>query len=141
MARPPVVSKEASRVPRSLESRSREAADVAPFLYVMVTTMDRSWPFSPVMSRIMISRVKSLSVITFTSFNPGEGKTSSVEGLAWAAVRGGLDVLVIDADTRTASLTTKMGARGMPGLTNVIVGTVPLDHAVLEVASQLTPRS
>jgi capsular exopolysaccharide synthesis family protein len=85
-----------------------------------------------------LSLDQSLQVITFTSYNPGEGKTSSVEGLAWAAVRGGLDVLLIDGDTRTASLTSKLGARGMPGFTNVIVGTVPLEHAVLEVAPGLS---
>ncbi len=80
-----------------------------------------------------ISMDQALQVITFTSFNPGEGKTSTVEGLAYAAVRGGMSVLIVDGDVRTASLSTNFGARAMPGLTSVIVGTSSLDEAILEI--------
>ena len=80
-----------------------------------------------------LSLDQAMHVVTFTSFNPGEGKTSSVEGLAYAAVRGGMSVLLVDGDVRTNSLSTQFGARGLPGLTSVIVGTASLDEAVLEI--------
>lgn len=85
-----------------------------------------------------LSLDQAMHVVTFTSFNPGEGKTSSVEGLAYAAVRGGMSVLLIDGDVRTCNLSTQFGARGMPGLTSVIVGTTPLDGAVLEIVPGLS---
>jgi tyrosine-protein kinase len=85
-----------------------------------------------------LSLDQALQVITFTSYNPNEGKTSTVEGLAYAAVRGGMSVLVIDGDVRTASLSTRFGARSMPGLTSVIVGTVSIDDAVLDVEQGLS---
>lgn len=85
-----------------------------------------------------LSLDQALQVVTFTSFNPGEGKTSSVEGLAYAAVRGGMSVLLVDGDVRTCTLSTQFGARSMPGLTSVIVGTAPLQEAVLEIVPGLS---
>jgi tyrosine-protein kinase len=85
-----------------------------------------------------LSLDQALRVVTFTSFNPGEGKTSSVEGLAYAAVRGGMSVLLVDGDVRTNSLSTQFGARGLPGLTSTIVGTSSLEDAVLEIVPGLS---
>ena len=85
-----------------------------------------------------LSLDQALQVVTFTSFNPGEGKTSSVEGLAYAAVRGGMSVLLVDGDVRTNSLSEQFGARGLPGLTSAIVGTSSLDDAVLEIVPGLS---
>lgn len=85
-----------------------------------------------------LSLDQAMHVITFTSFNPGEGKTSSVEGLAYAAVRGGMSVLLIDGDVRTNSLSTQFGARGLPGLTSVIVGTSTVEDSVLEIVPGLS---
>jgi tyrosine-protein kinase len=84
-----------------------------------------------------LSLDQAMQVLTFTSFNPGEGKTSSVEGLAYAAVRGGMSVLLVDGDVRTNRLSTQFGARRLPGLTSVIVGTSALDEAVLEIVPGL----
>jgi len=84
-----------------------------------------------------LSLDQAMHVVTFTSFNPSEGKTSSVEGLAYAAVRGGMSVLLVDGDVRTNNLSTQFGARGLPGLTSVIVGTAQLDDAVLEIVPGL----
>ncbi len=85
-----------------------------------------------------LSLDQAMHVVTYTSFNPGEGKTSSVEGLAYAAVRGGMSVLLVDGDVRTNSLSPQFGARGLPGLTSVIVGTSPLEEAVLEIVPGLS---
>jgi len=80
----------------------------------------------------------SLQVITFSSYNPGEGKSSTVEGLAYAAVRGGMDVLVIDGDVRTRTLSTRLGQADAPGLTNVIVGMASIDETVVEIEPRLS---
>ncbi len=56
-----------------------------------------------------LSYDQDLHVVTFTSFNPREGKSSTVEGLAYAAVRGGLGVLIVDGDIRTRSLSERLG--------------------------------
>jgi non-specific protein-tyrosine kinase len=85
-----------------------------------------------------LSLDQAMQVITFTSYNPGEGKTSSVEGLAYAAVRGGMSVLLVDADVRTSNLSSQFGARAMPGLTSVIVGTSRIEDSVLEIVPGLS---
>ena len=85
-----------------------------------------------------LSLDQAMRVVTVTSFNPGEGKTSAVEGLAYAAVRGGMSVLLIDGDVRTNTLSAQFGARGRPGLTSAIVGTAELGEAVLEIVPGLS---
>ncbi|MDX6490604.1 MAG: tyrosine-protein kinase [Gaiellaceae bacterium] len=68
-----------------------------------------------------------LQVLTFTSFNPGEGKSSVVRGLARAAQRSGSTVLILDCDLRAGSLTQRLlGQASLPGLTNLIVSDVGL---------------
>ncbi|MGZ4308999.1 MAG: polysaccharide biosynthesis tyrosine autokinase [Gaiellaceae bacterium] len=80
----------------------------------------------------------NLRVVTFTSFNPREGKTATVEGLAHAAVRGGMDVLVIDADVRTGMLSTNLGYGNSVGLSDLIVGDINSSEAIVEVAPGLS---
>jgi receptor protein-tyrosine kinase len=79
-----------------------------------------------------------MQVITFSSANPREGKTSSVEGLAYAAVRGGMSVLVVDGDVRTRSLSRNLGRGDAPGLTSVVVGMASPEEAMTEVVPGLT---
>jgi capsular exopolysaccharide synthesis family protein len=79
-----------------------------------------------------------LQVITFSSYSPGEGKTSTVEGLAHAAVRGGMRVLLIDGDVRTRALSERLGHADRPGFTNVIVGAVEPEDALVEIAPGLS---
>ncbi len=81
---------------------------------------------------------QSLQVITFSSYNPGEGKSSTVEGLAYAAVRGGMDVVVIDGDVRTRTLSRRLGHGDAPGLTNVVVGMADLDETLVEITPGLS---
>lgn len=78
-----------------------------------------------------------MQVLTFSSFNPREGKSSTVEGLAYAAVRGGMSVLMIDADVRTRTLSERLGHVDAPGLTNVIVGMATPEEATVELAPGL----
>lgn len=65
---------------------------------------------------------KPLQVVTFTSFNPGEGKSSAVAGLARAAQRSGTSTLILDCDLRTGSLTRRLlGSNDVSGLTGLMV--------------------
>lgn len=81
-----------------------------------------------------ISLDSPLQVLAFSSYNPREGKTSTVTGLAYAALRGGINVLVIDGDVRTRSLSSRLGNEDSPGLTNVVVGMVEPRDAIVEIA-------
>jgi non-specific protein-tyrosine kinase len=81
-----------------------------------------------------ISLDRPLSVLTFTSFNPGEGKSSTVEGLAYAAGRSGLSAIVVDADVRTRRLSQRTGFGAAPGLTSVVVGAAELEDVIVELA-------
>jgi capsular exopolysaccharide synthesis family protein len=85
-----------------------------------------------------LSTEQPLKVLTVTSFNPREGKSSTVEGLAMAGVRSGLEVLMIDGDVRTRSLSTRLGYGHAPGLTTLIVGLSTEEDAVVEVAPGLS---
>jgi len=84
------------------------------------------------------SRDRALRVVTFLSQNPAVGKTSAVEGFAYAAVRGGSNVLVIDGDLRAGTLSSRLGYADAPGLTNVIVGTSSIDEAIVSLAPGLS---
>ena len=81
---------------------------------------------------------RPLQVLTLSSYNPGEGKSSSVEGLAYAAVRGGMNVVVIDGDVRTRKLSSRLGHENAPGLTNVVIGMASLPEVAVEIVPGLT---
>ena len=81
-----------------------------------------------------LSLDRALQVFTLSSYNPREGKSSTVEGLAFAAGRGGMSVAIIDGDVRTRTLTQRLGYDGAPGVTNVVVGAASLDEALVELA-------
>jgi capsular exopolysaccharide synthesis family protein len=135
------------RLDRGLHS-SEEAEELisAPVL-ASIPLRKRYVPDDPVVSEAydvlranlaFLSLDQALQVITFTSYNPGEGKTATVEGLAYAAVRGGMSVIMVDGDIRTASLSTLMGARSRPGVTSVTVGTSTLDEAIVQLEPGLS---
>jgi capsular exopolysaccharide synthesis family protein len=85
-----------------------------------------------------LSTEQELQVLTITSFNPREGKSSTVEGLALAAVRSGLEVLIIDGDVRTRSLSTRLGYHESPGLTTLIVGLTTPEESIVNVSPGLS---
>jgi capsular exopolysaccharide synthesis family protein len=78
----------------------------------------------------------SFQVLTVTSAEAGEGKSSVTEGLGRAAVRAGQRVILVDGDIRTAGLSQRLGHDNEPGLTNVIASFA--DGAE---GSAATPRS
>jgi len=86
-------------------------------------------------------------VITFASYSSGEGKTSTVHGLAAAARRGGKPLLVIDGDIRTRELSSRFGHAGSPGLSSILANRdsatsasieAALDGAIVELAPGLS---
>jgi capsular exopolysaccharide synthesis family protein len=85
-----------------------------------------------------LSHDQALQALTFSSYNPREGKSSTVEGVAYAAVRGGLSVLLIDGDVRTRSLSGRLRHADAPGLTNVIVGMASVDDTIVELTPGLS---
>jgi non-specific protein-tyrosine kinase len=79
-----------------------------------------------------------LSVLTITSSESGEGKTATAEGLAYAATRRDLQVLLIDGDLRTGALSGRLGAGGRPGLVNVVAGQATAASVLMNVTPNLT---
>jgi capsular exopolysaccharide synthesis family protein len=60
--------------------------------------------------------------MTFTSSNPGEGKSTSCIAVARHFGNLGLRVLLVDCDLRVPSLHKKMGLENKRGLTNFLTG-------------------
>lgn len=65
---------------------------------------------------------QGVRVLTITSHNPREGKTSVTYGLAEAAARAGSRVVVVDGDLRTRRLSTLLRLLDAPGLTHSVDG-------------------
>jgi Mrp family chromosome partitioning ATPase len=82
-------------------------------------------------------RSGDMRIVSVVGFNPGVGKTSTVEGVGRAAGRGDRQVLVIDGDMRAAALSARFGHRDHPGLVDVLQGAIPLDSALVQVEGGL----
>ncbi|HEY8524535.1 MAG TPA: polysaccharide biosynthesis tyrosine autokinase [Acidimicrobiales bacterium] len=78
-----------------------------------------------------------VQVVVVTSSVAGEGKTTTVTNLAAALVAARRRVLIVEADLRRPSLNGFFGAEGRPGLTDVLVGRIALDAALLPVVTGL----
>lgn len=72
------------------------------------------------------------SVILFTSFNPGSGKTFMAMNMAAAFALKGKKVLVVDGDMRRASASTYLATHGAKGLSDFL-GNMHDDAAGLVV--------
>ena len=86
--------------------------------------------------RVLRSNVQFASVdgtlqsIQVTSTNPGEGKSITALNLAIAMAMDGKQVILVDADLRLPTLHEKLGVQQQPGLTNVLLGRLPLIEAL-----------
>ena len=65
-----------------------------------------------------------------TSPMPGEGKSTTTANLAIALAQSGARVLLVGADLRKPKMAAYMGIEGAVGLTDVLIGRVPLADAV-----------
>jgi len=71
--------------------------------------------------------------ISVSSSEPGDGKTTVATNLAIAYQQAGRRVLLVDGDLRKPGLTTLLGLRTAPGLSDLLVGTAPLAEAAAGV--------
>ena len=65
---------------------------------------------------------KKCKVIGVTSSTRSEGKSTTSINLSYTLADAGKKVLLIDADMRLPSVAKKMGLKGTPGLSNILVG-------------------
>lgn len=72
-------------------------------------------------------------VLAFVSAGAQEGKSTSAVNLAIALAQDGKRVLLIDADLRKPVLHERLGLEQVPGLSEVLLGTVPYAEAIRTV--------
>jgi capsular exopolysaccharide synthesis family protein len=83
-------------------------------------------------------RNRELRTLLVTSSAPGGGKTTFVKRMAEAAAGMGARVLLIDADLRRPSLASSFDFEARLGLSEVLAGTVSIEHAVQTVFASHT---
>lgn len=85
-----------------------------------------------------INAAHSTKVLVMTSATSGEGKTTSVVNLALALAEAGRKVLIVEGDLRRPAIARLLGLEPEIGLTNVLVGQVPLEDALQDWAPGIT---
>lgn len=74
-----------------------------------------------------------LKVISVTSVNPGEGKTTTSVNIARSLARTGYKTLLIDGDTRNSVISGVFKSREkITGLTEFLSGTADLSHGLCD---------
>lgn len=69
--------------------------------------------------------------VVITSSLPGEGKSTTACNLAIAVAQAGARVLLLEADLRRPMVSGYLGVDGSRGLTDVLIGRLPLPHAII----------
>ncbi len=72
-------------------------------------------------------------VLAFVSAGAQEGKSTSAVNLAIALAQDAKRVLLVDADLRKPTIHDRLGLEQVPGLTEVILGSVPYVEAIRTV--------
>ncbi len=70
-------------------------------------------------------------VVVITSSLPGEGKSTTAANLAIAVAQAGARVLLMEADLRRPKISEYLQVDGSRGLTDVLVGRLPLPQAII----------
>jgi len=73
---------------------------------------------------------RDANTFTVISGGPGEGKSTTLNNLAYTCAKGGYNVLVVDADLRRATQHQLFNVDNKVGLTDYLLGTVELDEIV-----------
>lgn len=77
------------------------------------------------------------NVLTITSPNAGEGKSTTAVNMAIAFSQLGEKALIVDADMRRASLHKKMKIENKLGLSNILAGFIKAEEAIHSVNDTL----
>src|SRR5690606_14453620 len=81
-------------------------------------------------------------VVVLTSPLPAEGKSTAATGLAVTMAQAGQRVALVEADLRRPMLAERLGIDGAVGTTNVLIGKISLDDALIpygETGLQVLP--
>ncbi|WP_420993039.1 polysaccharide biosynthesis tyrosine autokinase [Cupriavidus sp. 30B13] len=73
-------------------------------------------------------------IVVITSASAGAGKTFGAVNLAVLAAEAGMRVLLVDGDLRRARVAGQFGLEGMPGLADLLCGTLALHDAIRPTA-------
>jgi tyrosine-protein kinase len=92
---------------------------------------------SPLLTRSAERHIRRLMV---TSAVEGEGKSTTVANLAVAFALAGREVVLVDLDFGRASVHGFFGLQPQPGLTDVVLGSVPLESVVSYVDLNIVAR-
>lgn len=79
-------------------------------------------------------------VLAFVSAGAQEGKSTSAVNLAIALAQDGKRVLLVDADLRKPTIHERLGLEQVPGLSEVILGTVNYAEAIRTVTDLMLGR-
>ena len=77
---------------------------------------------------------RQLRALMVASAAPGDGKTTIARHLASAAARMGSRVLLMEVDLRRPTLAQQLNVPSGPGLSDVLIGAVPLSEATQSIA-------
>jgi succinoglycan biosynthesis transport protein ExoP len=75
----------------------------------------------------------SIKTIMVTSALAAEGKTTTLANLGAVIARQGRRVTLVDLDLQSPQLDRFFGLSGRPGLTDVVLGEIPLEQAIVRV--------
>ena len=73
---------------------------------------------------------RDANTFTVISGGPGEGKSTTLNNLAYTCAKGGYNVLVVDADLRRATQHQLFNVDNKVGLTDYLLGRVEIDEIV-----------
>ena len=88
--------------------------------------------YKSIRTNIMFSMPKSDKgrLVSVTSANPGDGKTTTIINLAITFAQTGAKVILVDCDLRKSSVHKYLGLERVTGVTNVLCGYIELDNAI-----------
>ncbi|MBI5286040.1 MAG: AAA family ATPase, partial [Deltaproteobacteria bacterium] len=87
-----------------------------------------------------LQKDKGIKTIVITSPSIGEGKSLIVLNLAITIAQTGKRVLLVDGDLRNHTLHYNLGLEREPGLSDVILGNIPLEEAIKTITDIMLGR-
>lgn len=97
--------------------------------------------FRSLRTALLFSATEPTRVVTVTSAQPLEGKTTTAVNLAAALAIGGARVLLIDADMRRPGVHAALGLENATGLSHVLTGQASFEAATVEPGQPLAGLS